>query len=142
MGLLMTGSMHVAAASRLGAKLAAETPGLDASTTAATAMAIRGPVDDYLQNAGYGPEATEGVRLQHNIGMTGGSEASGTCPEQNTPALPAGPNMAFPNRPNSVRVVVCVNATTVAPNLLKTFGFDTSNTNLELSTTYPYERLP
>ncbi|QDT32148.1 hypothetical protein Mal48_13900 [Thalassoglobus polymorphus] len=135
MGLIMTGSMHVAAASRLGAKLAAETVGLDASTTAATAVAIRGPVDDYLENAGYGPDATEGVRLQHNIGTNGGSAESGTCPEQNTPALPNPPTPA----PHAVRVVVCVALPTVSPNLLKTFGFNTENLNLELATTHPYE---
>ncbi len=141
MGLILTGSMHVAAASRLGAKLAAETPGLTPATTAATATAIRGPVDNYLENAGFGANASEGVRLQHNIGV-GGSEEAGTCPEETSPPLPPGPNMAFPNRPNSVPVVVCVSATTVSPNLLQTFGFDTSGINLEISTTYPYEHLP
>lgn len=141
MGLLMTGAMHVAAASRLGAKLAAETAGLTPANTAATATTIRTTVDNYLENAGYGANASAGVRLQHNIGV-GGSAEAGTCPEQTTPALPAGPNMAFPNRPNSVRVVVCVNATEVSPNLLQTFGFNISTTTLEVSTTYPYEHLP
>ncbi len=141
MGLLLTGSMHVAAASRLGAKLAAETTPLTPANTAAVAMTIRGPIDDYFQNAGYGTTASAGVRLQHNIGA-GGSAADGTCPAQTSPALPLPPSMAFPDRPYSVRVVVCVDATTVTPNLLTTFGFDISSVTLELATTYPYEHLP
>lgn len=144
MGLLMTGTMHVAAASRLGAKLAAETAGLSSATpvnATNAAIVIRGSVNDYLENAGYGASASAGVRLQHNIG-TGQSVENGTCPEQTTPALPPGPVVAFPNRPNSVRVVVCVNATEVSPNLLQTFGYNIATTTLELSTTYPYEQLP
>lgn len=141
MGLLMTGAMHVAAASRLGAKLAAEDASLSPATTAAVATAIRTPINTYLESAGFGLNASAGVRVQHNIGG-GGSSAAGTCPEQTTPPLPPGPDAMSPDRPNSVRVVVCVNATTVSPNLLQTFGYNLSGVTLELSTTYPYERLP
>lgn len=142
MGLIMSGAMHVAAASRLGAKLAAETAGLDSMNTAAVAAAIRGPIDDYFENAGFGANATRGVRLQHNIDG-GGSEEDGICPEQLTPPLPDPPvGPTFLNRPYSVRVVVGIEATRAAPNILRTFGYDISNVTLELATTYPYEELP
>ena len=39
----------------------------------------------------------------------------------------------------AVRVGVCVNVTEVSPNLLRTFGFDTTNVTIEMFTTYPYE---
>ena len=133
MGLIMTGTMHVAAATRLGAKLAAETAGLNAvpATTTAAADAIKVSVDNYLENAGYGAGASEGVRLHHSV-LGGDSQTStgDTCPEPATPVLPS---------PNAVRLVVCVNVTTVAPNLLQTFGYDTTGITLEMFTTYPYE---
>lgn len=132
MGLILTGSMHVAAASRLGAKLAAEEPLLAVGgNVVPVATSIRASIDTYLESAGYGANASEGVRLQTTLNG-GESDVSGTCPEQNTPALPATP-------PDSVRVVVCVDVTKVTPNLLLTFGFDVSSLNLELSTTFPYE---
>lgn len=131
MGLLLTGAMHVEAASRLGAKLAAETVGLSPATSAATAMTIRNSVDNYLENAGFGGGASVGVRLQHNV-MGGASVEDGSCPPVAVPPLP-------PSPPASVRVVVCVAAPTLAPNILKTFGFDTATCTVEVQTTFPYE---
>ncbi len=138
MGLIMTGTMHVAAASRLGAKLAAETMGLSPATTIGTANDIKMSVDEYLQNAGYetisnGGVISAGVRLQHSV-LGGDSDVSagGTCPEFVPPDFPALPSGA-------VRVGVCVNVTEVSPNLLRTFGFDTTNVTIEMFTTYPYE---
>ncbi len=139
MGAILTGSMHVAAASRLGAKLAAEdpllgvagTPMVVAANVVTVATSIRARIDTYFESAGYGANASEGVRIQTTLNG-GQSEASGTCPEQNSPALPATP-------PDSVRVVVCADVIKFSPNLLLTFGFDTSSLNLELSTTFPYE---
>lgn len=153
-GLILTGAMHVATASRLGAKLAAEDPRLTNTVMVPMPQAavdeIAVAIDNYLENAGYGSSATEGVRLQYNTIGDGSSYLSvvnsgGTCPEQNSPPFPLlnnTPNDFDDDFPRAIRVVVCVNATTISPNLLSTFGFDTSSTTLELSTTYPYELLP
>lgn len=132
MGLIMVGAMHVAAASRLGAKIAAESPNLD-TTTVAVAANVRSAVDTYFESAGYGTTASAGVRIQHNIGG-GGSVEDGTCPEKNDPPLPS---ILLPTR--AVRVVVCLPVTVAAPNMLQTFGFNTASMTLDQFTTYPYE---
>lgn len=151
MGLLLTGSMHVAAASRLGAKLAAEDFRMtDMTMTQDVVDDVEVAVNNYLENAGYGTGAAAGVRLQYNTignGSTASSVVStgGTCPEVNTPAMPLLNNLtgdADDDYPRSVRVVVCVAATDLSPNLLKSFGFDISTTTVELFTTYAYEYLP
>ena len=87
MGLLIVGTMHVSAASRLAAHEVAETPGLTVANTAAVAASVRQHVDLYLENAGYDPNSSAGVRIQHNIGGTG-SGVSGSCPEDNDRYFP------------------------------------------------------
>lgn len=147
MGLIMTGTMHVAAATRLGAKLAAETPNLSAANDDTAAANIKTSIDNYFENAGYGANASAGVRLQHTVGNVAGqrrfSGVSGTCPEINSPLfpMPRGNEVMPGVNPNSVRVVVCIEIPKVAPNVLKTFGFDTTGMTLEMFTTFPYENL-
>ena len=137
MGLLIVGTMHVSMASRVAAHQASETPGLTPATTAAVAMAVRQQVDLYFENAGYGANASAGVRVQHNI-AGGGSAANGECDEDNTPPLP--PATAPTTR--AVKVVVCADATTLAPNCLISFGFDLTPCTVSVATVYPYEELP
>ena len=137
MGLLLVGTMHVSMASRVAAHEVAETPGLSPGNTAAVAAAVRPIVDLYLENAGYGPNASAGVRIQHDING-GESAADGECEEDNDPLLPP---ITVPET-LAVKVVVCVDATTVAPNCLFTFGFDIAPCTVSVATVYPYEELP
>ena len=137
MGLLLVGTMHISMASRVAAHEVAETPGLTPATTSAVAANVRQVVDLYLENAGYGSSASAGIRIQHNIGG-GGSAEDGVCPEDNDPALP--PITVDSTR--AVKVVVCAEATTVAPNCLFVFGFDITPSTVSIATTLPYEELP
>lgn len=137
MGLLLVGTMHVSMASRVAAHEVAETPGLDAASTAAVAANVRQIVDAYLENAGYGPTASAGVRIQHNIGA-GGSAVDGTCDADNDPLLPP----VTVDSTRAIKVVVCAEATTLSPNCLFVFGFDIAPCTVSVATTFPYEELP
>ncbi len=128
-GMVMANLKQVALASREGAKIAAETAGLSTATTSATAAAIRSAVDDRLESAKFGPNATVGVRLDHTV-SGGGSDEDGTCPSPTGPALPS----------DAVRVTVCVKLTKLTPNLLAVFGFNISARTVEQTTTLDYER--
>ncbi len=127
-GLILANMKQVKFASRTGAKVAAETTGLNPANTAMVVATIRTVVDRQLETAGFGANASAGVRLQHTVGGIGSAE-SGTCAEQNIPAIPA----------DSVRVVVCVELSTLTPDFLSSFGFSVAGRRVELSTTYSYE---
>ncbi|WP_166823262.1 TadE/TadG family type IV pilus assembly protein [Thalassoroseus pseudoceratinae] len=127
-GLILANMKQVKLASRTGAKVAAETTGLNSGNTATVASTLRAIVDEQLETAGFGANASAGVRLQHTVAGNG-SAADGTCPEQNDPAIPT----------DSVRVTVCVELSTLTPDLLGTFGFTIAGRRVELSTTFPYE---
>lgn len=128
-GLILANMKQVKLASRTGAKVAAETTGLNTANTATTAATLRNVVDRQLETAGFGANASAGVRLQHTV-SGGGSAASGTCAEQTVPAIPT----------TSVRVVVCVELSTLTPDFLSSFGFSLAGRRVELSTTYSYEQ--
>jgi Flp pilus assembly protein TadG len=128
LGLIMGNSKHVAAASREGAKLAAEAATLNPGNTAAVTAMIRVAIDRRLASAGLGNAATRGVTLRHTVGG-GGSATSGSCPD---PVVPVLPN-------DAVRVTVCVEMTRLSPNLLSIFGFDLTGRVVRSTTTYDYE---
>ena len=127
-GLVQANSQQVAIASRIGARLAAETAGLNPGNTAATAASIRTEIDRQLESAKFGANASAGVTLRHNV-SGGGVATDGTCNDPITPALP----------PNTVRVTVCVPMSALTPNLLNVFGFSTTGKTVEVTTTYAYE---
>lgn len=131
--LILGATQQVAQASRLGAKYAASTPNLGdnigfPSATADAAAMIRTKVDRLFLAANFGANASEGVRLRHTING-GNTAAVGVAPDPLVPAIPD----------NSVRVSVSIGLSKVTPNLLQSFGFDTTNKTLELFTTYGYE---
>jgi Flp pilus assembly protein TadG len=131
--LIIDASQQVAQASRLGAKLAAETLHLgdvvfDPPITGDTAVAIRAAVNRELENAGFGPNAAQGVTLRHTVGTTNFSTA-GNAPDPLLPVMPT----------NAVRVSISVPLGKVTPNLLKSFGFNTDQKTIDLTTTFPYE---
>jgi Flp pilus assembly protein TadG len=125
-GVLMANLKHVAAASRDGAKLAAETAPLGAGATAA---ALRSAIDRRLESAGFGAGAAQGVTLRHTVG-SGSVVTDGICSDPTTPAMPD----------DAVRVTVCVELTRLAPDLLATFGFSLAGKVAEHTTTFHYER--
>ena len=127
---LIFGNMQqVALASRVGAKIAAES----ATLNAGTATDIRTAADRQLHTAGFSSNASGGVRLQHNAGGGSGDFENGTCTVPTfLPALPTDGN-------GSVRVTVCVPLDELSPDLLSSFGFSISGHTVEMTTTYPYE---
>lgn len=131
--LIIDASQQVAQAARLGAKIAAETVHLgdvifDPPITGDTATAIRAAVDRELENAGFGANASQGVTLRHTVGTTNFA-TDGYAPDPTLPAMPT----------NAVRVSVSVPLGKVTPNLLQTFGFNTDQKTIDITTTFPYE---
>lgn len=127
-GLVQANSQQVALASRLGAKIAAEYPGLGPANTATVAAQIRSSIDRQLQTAGMGANASAGVTLRHTVGG-GGNATDGQCSDPLTPAMPT----------TSVRVTVRVPVSRMTPDMLNVFGFSISGKSLEMTTTYTYE---
>jgi Flp pilus assembly protein TadG len=129
-GLILANTKQVALASRLGAKIAAES---GAPFNSGTLAAIRTAVDRQLEAAGFGAAASAGVTLQHNVAGGGSSpQVSGDCPAPSSPPLPA-------DGSGSVRVTVCVELSKLTPDLLSSFGFSIAGKFVESTTTYPYE---
>lgn len=126
-GVAMANLQHLARASRDGAKIAAETAGLTPGTTATTAQTIRDAIDDRLESAGFGADATLGVRLCHTVSGVGDA-ADGTC---------LGPGC--PSTTGVVQVTVCVPLGKLTPNLLNPFGYDISGESASHTTTFEYE---
>ena len=133
MGLMLVGVMHVSMASRIAAREASIVPGMASAATSQIADDLRETVDLYFENAGYGPSASLGLRVQHTVGA-GGTFVSGECEAKSDPSLPDIASGA----PRAVRVVVCVPAEVVSPNCLAQFGFDLSNSRIHGVTTFPY----
>ncbi|TWT55433.1 hypothetical protein KOR42_28190 [Thalassoglobus neptunius] len=133
MGLMLVGVMHVSMASRIAAREVSITSGLASASSSVITDDLRETVDLYFENAGYGPSASLGLRLQHTVGA-GGSFASGECEAESDPPLPE----IMTGAPRAVRVVVCLPAEVVSPNCLAQFGFDLSNCRIHGVTTFPY----
>ena len=129
-GLILANTKQVSLASRAGAKIAAES---GAPFSAGTLSAIRTAVDRQLETAGFGPNASVGIALQHTVSGGGPSpQTSGACSAPGIPAIPS-------NGHGTVRLTVCVDLSRITPDLLSTFGFSTSGKTVEATTTYPYE---
>lgn len=131
--LIIANLQQVSQAARLGAKIAAETPGLggfsDPPLTNTTATAIRTEVNRQFQTAGFGNNASRGVTVRHTV-LAGYSATDGTATDPVLPAMPT----------NAVRVTVSIELSKLTPNLLSSFGYSTSGQTVEMSTTYPYEQ--
>jgi hypothetical protein len=134
-GVIFVGIKQVALASRAGAKVAAEAAGLNTAMTNTVAMAARDAADDQLETAGFGPDASAGLTLRHNV-SGGGVSTLGSCIDPTSPALPA----TLPTSGSGhVRVTVCINVSKLAPDLLSIFGFSIAGYFVEETTTYPHE---
>ena len=131
--LLIANLQQVSQAARLGAKMAAETPGLggftDPPLTNNTAATIRAQVDRQFLTSGFGASASRGVTLRHTV--SGSHVATdGTASDPLDPFMPT----------DAVRVTVSIDLSKLTPDLLATFGYSTSGQTIELTTTYPYEQ--
>ncbi len=138
--LIMAASKHVEFASRLGAKIAAESPRVDL----ANLVALKPEVDEYLMTAGYTNSCT--VILEHNaMGVANPMQTfGGGC---NCGPTPSGPiPMTVPGPPittvESVRVTVCLPMDGNIPNCLETFGFDLADCTIQHSTVWHVETNP
>jgi hypothetical protein len=133
--LIMAAAQHVEAASRLGAKLAAETNNLPLFNAPSTMDNLKERVDQYLNTAGYTDSCQ--VILEHNVMGMGnpaqfnplGSPCSCTPEPGPIGSLPFG----------SVRVTVCLALSGNVPNVLDMFGFDISNRTVRQSVVWIYE---
>jgi hypothetical protein len=134
-GLMFGNAKHVPAASRTGAKLAAQSGTLDAATVAA----IKTEVDRQLVSAGFVFGSTE-VVLQHNVGsattvVISSLGGSGSGNFQMLPALPD--STVVPK--GCVRVTVNVSTAAYTPDLLSAFGISVQDQDTSASTTFAYE---
>ena len=131
--LIIINVQHVSQAARLGAKMAAETPGLggftDPPLTNTTTATIRTQVDRQLFTAGLGEYASRGITLRHTV-AAGYVATDGLATDPILPAMPSG----------AVRVTVSIELSRLTPNLLSSFGYSTADQTVEMTTTYPYEQ--
>lgn len=147
-GLILAASKHVEFASRLGAKLAAESSGTDLETLNTGVISpLRVEIDQYLNTAGYSDSCT--VILEHNVAGTGGmvqvNPNPADCPCGPVGSLPS----QFPPLPSpavttfeSVRVTVCLPMEGNIPNCLSTFGFDLDGCTIQQTVVWRYELTP
>jgi Flp pilus assembly protein TadG len=135
-GLIMAAGKHVEFASRLGAKLAAESSNLELFNAPSTMDNLKDQVDQYLNTAGYTDSCQ--VLLEHNVtGVANPSQANPLMAD--CPCTPvSGPIGSLP--PESVRVTVCLPMTGNIPNSLETFGFDISGCVIRQSVVWIYEQ--
>ena len=130
-GLLFSHQQRLEMASRVGAKVASETTLPDIATDPIPTE-ILDAINRELSNSNI----TVGrVILQHNVGIDPPNTwTSGTlnCPAPTTPPLPTSRQY--------VRVTVCAETTQLAPNLLKTYGFDLSGRVSQQTTTLRYDQ--
>ena len=130
-GLLFSNQQRLEMASRAGAKVASEMtlPEIDMDPVPA---AIQNAINRELSNSGI---VADRIIVQHNVGSNPPyTLISGAlnCPAPTTPPLPASRQY--------VRVTVCAGTTKLAPNLLKTYGFDLSGRISQQTTTLRYDQ--
>ncbi len=137
-GLILAAAKHVEFASRLGAKLAAETGNLDTFNQPATPNNLKNQVDQYLITAGYTNSCQ--VILEHNVmGIANPIQPNPTV--ANCPCVPVyGPIGSLPMQ--AVRVTVCLPMSGNIPNCLSTFGYDVSTCSIRQSAVWIYEQQP
>lgn len=140
-GLILAAGQHVESASRLGAKLAAESVNLAVFNDPGTTDNLKEQVDRYLNTAGYTDSCV--VILEHNVNGVGGTTQTNPDPApSNCPCNPVGslPSMVGGSQVESVRVTVCLEMTGNIPNCLSTFGFDVSGKTIRQSAVWNYEQ--
>ncbi len=137
-GLWLSNTQYLEMASREGASVASRFPTLPQNNGDTFPAAIRDAVDAELAKRGL-PQARE-IRLENNSGGTvvvtrdklNGADPD--CPEPTDE--PASPTMTAGS--SYVRVTVCLDTTSLTPNLLKTFGFDLDGRVTQQTTTRRY----
>lgn len=134
-GLILGQLKQVTLASRIGAKIAAESFPISMA-------AIQTAIDRQLESAGMGDSCN--IILVHNVPGGGPSPQSSAgscgCTSPTTPALPTGTLLSGGGFSGSVRVTVCVTLTQLSPDLLGTLGFSIAGDTVEHTTTFVHER--
>ncbi len=141
-GVLLASLENVSASVRAGAKVASElsTAELASAMTADNVDKVQAAVDRVLDSAGM---VSCMVILEHNpncAGLVAATKTTGVCAGCAAPAAALPGTGVIPG--GAVRVTVCVDAATAAPNLLSTFGYDLSGTVISEAITLPYENCP
>ena len=131
-GLLYINFRHVAAASRTGAKIAAEQMVFNIA-------AIKTEVDRHLLSAGFSAGSSE-VILQHNVGsvvpiVISSAGMIPVAPYPTTPTLP----LAAVVPEGCVRITVAVPMSLLTPDLLALFGYSVATQTKTKTVTFPYE---
>lgn len=134
-GMYFANKQQVALACRVGAEATARTAGLP--NGGQIPSNIIQAVSSQLASSGITYAA---IFLQHN---SGGSPYTLTEPSSppagcSAPAAPLPPASPPDHGRISVRVTVCVPMTSLAPNVLKMFGFDLTGRYTSCSTTFRY----
>ncbi len=139
-GLYHVRMQHVALASRIGAKQAAQTP--DLQSYSSVPGNVISAIGAELQTTGITQFC---VRLAHNVGSTTVVlwDPPGGCPFCPTGGCTCCPTSPFSSSPYSgtkyVRLTVCVPLTELMPNVLKIFGFDLTGQTTAFTTVFQYE---
>lgn len=141
-GVLLASLEHLSASARAGAKVASElsTANLASAAPADNIDMVQAAVDNVLGSAGM---ASCMVILDHNpncAGLVAATKTTGACVGCAAPAAALPGTGVIPG--GSIRVTVCVDAATAAPNLLSTFGYSLTGQVLSESITLPYENCP
>ncbi len=126
-GNLFSNLQQVALASRVGAEVAARTSSLPRGGS--ISGSVLSAIDDQLAAAKITPSE---VILEHNAGGTYVKLVDGDS------SFPGPPQETLPAAGTYVRVTVCVPATQLTPNVLRSFGFNVHAWDVGESTTFPY----
>lgn len=142
-GIMLASLEHLSSSARAGAKVASElsTADLANAAPAVNIDLVQAAIDNVLGSAGM---ASCMVILENNpncaAGLPAATKTAGACAGC---AAPAAALPALGDIPGgTVRVTVCVDAATAAPNLLSTFGYDLTGQVISESITLPYENCP
>ncbi|MGZ0172502.1 MAG: hypothetical protein ACKVHE_23430 [Planctomycetales bacterium] len=142
-GILLASLEHISASARAGVKVASElsTAQLASGASADNIDMVQAAVDNVLGSAGM---ASCMVILENNpncaAGLPAATTMTGPCPGCAAPAAALPGTGLIPG--GVVRVTVCVDAATAAPNLLATFGYDLTGMVVSEAITLPYENCP
>lgn len=148
-GELVSNLQQLAVASRAGADMASQTSGLSTVNGDPIPPAVYEAVENQLTTSGIlkTPFISWNVFLEHNVAAGGGtlgtpvvlrSGPGSISPlELSPPPTPASP--PTPTVIRYVRVTVIVPATSLAPDVLNTFGLNMSVKNVDESTTFQYK---
>lgn len=141
-GIMLASIEQITASARAGAKVASElsTANLASAVPADNIDMVQAAIDNVLGSAGM---TSCMVILDHNpncAGLVAATKTTGACAGCAAPAAALPGTGVIPG--GSVRVTVCVDAATAAPNLLSTFGYSLTGQVISDSITLPYENCP